>query len=245
MMKRHIELALKGLIMLLAVMLASCSGMRKNSQQELLKNELSKWESFDSQGVVELSVMGLSQRKMFSAAKNHGEIRIDILDGGVMGAGAQPLISFYSGKYLAFKSPYLPMLEAFDLSSMIPVSGLNLFSSADSLIARHGAEIIKTKKLEIDSIRINFNKKYQLTEVNDPRNNSQLTATYSPRGDLQELNFKGPESLAIKLIFDSISYTEPEITPLPKSKGSNLLQGLIPLNEIDLKKLIKDFLNGQ
>lgn len=245
MTKKYINPTLMGLAILLVFSLAACAGIKKGSEQERLRNELQKWESFDSQGVVELSVMGLSQRKMFSAAKNHGELRIDILDGGVMGAGAQPLISFYSGKYLAFKSPYLPMLEAFDLSSMIPVSGLNLFSSADSLIARHGPEIIKTKKLEIDSVRISFNKKYQLTEVNDPRNNSQLIATYSPRGELQELNFKGPESLAIKLIFDSISYTAPEITPLPRSQGSSLLQGLVPLNEIDLKKLIKDFLNGQ
>ena len=185
--------------------------------------------------------MGLSLRKMFSAAKNHAELRLDIFDGGIMGAGASPLISFYSGDYIAFKSPYLPMLELLNPLEMVPVHSLEFFSNADSLLAHYGDTIILDKMIVIDSVQISFKSDYRLDKVYDPKTLSQLKAVYGSKGDLQELQMQGSDNMSIKLIFDSISYIQPEIVPLPKPASSRGAEGLKSLEELDMKKLLKDF----
>lgn len=227
------------------LLLASCAGPRGVSQEAMLRSELAKWESFDSQGVVEISYMGLAMRKMFALGKNHNEMRLDIFDGGVLGAGAAPMLSFYSGDYVAFKSPFLPMLEAFDLSGMIPADGLKLFSSADELMARYGKEIIQDKAVKVEGVEIKFNKKYQLTEVLDPNTNVRLEAKYATNGQLQDVAFLGPDNLSIKLAFDDVRYSQPEIVPLPKNSGTGLMDGLINMQNMDLKQLLKMFLGNK
>ena len=236
---------LLGLLAVVILLLCACAGPRQVSKDAMLRAELAKWESFDSQGVVEISYMGLALRKMFVAKKNHGELRIDILDGGVMGAGAAPLLSFYSGEYVAFKSPFLPLLEAFDLSGMLPTEGLNLFSSADELFNAYGKQIINDQYLEVKGVRITFSKKFQLTEVFDPQSSSRLVAEYATNGKLQDLILKGPDNLSLHLAFDDISYIEPEISPLPKSTGTDLMGNLMQLQDMNLKQLLKMFLDNK
>ncbi|MBP7310756.1 MAG: hypothetical protein KA984_05675 [Candidatus Cloacimonetes bacterium] len=233
------------ILVISTLLFAACAGPRGSSKEAMLRAELAKWESFDSQGVVEISYMGLAMRKMFAASKNHQELRIDIFDGGVLGAGAAPMLSFYSGDYLAFKSPFLPMLEAFDLSGIIPAEGLKLFSSADELYNRYGEQILKNKALDVEGVQISFNKKYQLTEVIDPKSSSRLEARYTANGTLQDLQLSGPDNLSLKLAFDEIKYLEPQITPLPKSEGAGILDGLINLQEMDLKQLLKSILGNK
>jgi hypothetical protein len=230
-------------VLLLALLLSACAGPQKISEQEKLRNELLKWESFDSQGVVEISMMGLAMRKMFSAAKNRQELRFDIFDGGIMGAGAQPLISLYVGEYVSLKSPYMPMLELLNLGDSIPQRSLNLFGSADSLVSKFGKDIIADKKLEIESVTVSFLADYQLDKVYDPKSKTELKAVYGTNNKLQELNIKGSNNLSIKLIYDKIDYTPPQITPLPKAVYPAIPQALKGLEGLDLKALLKEYLN--
>lgn len=233
------------IIVISTLLLAACAGPRSASQEAKLRAELAKWESFDSQGVVEISYMGLAMRKMFTAGKNHQELRIDIFDGGVMGAGAAPMLSFYAGDYLAFQSPYLPILESFDFSGLIPAEGLKLFASADEFYRRYGEQILKNKTLEVEGVQISFNKQFQLTEVFAPQSSSHLEAKYTGNGRLQDITLKGPDNLSLKLAFDEIKYLEPQITPLPKSEGTGILDGLMNIQEMDLQQLLKSILGNK
>jgi len=238
------KLTLLSLIAIL-VLLAACAGPKAISEEQKLKNELTKWESFDSDGVIEMSYLGLAMRKMFSLSKNRDQMRFDIIDGGVMGAGAQPLMSFYLGDYISFKSPYLPMLELLDVSSMVPLDGMAVFSNTDSLVARYGQQIIKNKQLEIAGISLVFKPDYKLDKVFDPRSKMELKPLYNSSGKLSELNLKGPDNLSLKLSFDKLEYTQPQIVALPKPKPNMLADTLKGLDSLDLKTLLKQMLQNK
>jgi hypothetical protein len=231
------------LLLVLLILLSSCAAPNKQIKQDKLRKELKKWESFDSQGIVEISYMGLSLRKMFVASKNHQQMRIDIIDGGIMGAGAVPLISFYSGDYIALKSPYMPMLEMLNPTDLIPSQSLDLFGNADSLFFKYGETIISTKKLEIDSVLISFLPDYRLDKVYDPRTQSELQASYSSNKTLAALEMKAIDNMKVKLIFDQIKYTEPEITPLPKPRAGTWWGDGNPFENMNFKQLLKSFLD--
>lgn len=224
-------------------LISSCAAPKLNNERIKLRRELLKWESFDSQGVVEISFMGLALRKMFSASKNRGQLRLDVFDGGIMGAGASPMLSFYSGDYVALKSPYLPILEALDPQELFPTENFALFSSADSLLSRFGDTIIRNKKMEIDSLQISFKSDYRLERVFDPTSLSELRPVYGTNGSLQELWLKSSNNMSIRLIFDKISYIQPEIIPLPKAAVALDPATLKALENLDMMQIIKNYLN--
>lgn len=233
------------LLLIALLVISACAGPKAETERQKLRSELLKWESFDSQGVIEISFMGLAMRKMFSAAKNQEQLRLDILEGGVMGAGAQPLMSFYLGDYVSFKSPYLPMLELLNISDQLPLKSISLFSSADSLLARYGKEIIANKKLTIDQVSINFKPDYKLDTVFDPATKMELKALYGSGGKLSELHLKGTDNLSLKLSFDTLDYTKPQIVPLSQAAPNLLSESLKGLQDLDLKELLKQFLQNK
>lgn len=227
------------------ILLSACAGPRAESEEAKLQQELKKWESFDSQGVIEVSYMGLAMRKMFSLSKNQGQMRFDILEGGILGAGAQPLMSFYLGDYISFKSPYIPMLELLNVTDCLPVESLALFSSADSLTARYGAQIIKAKKLDINGVNISFSPEYKLDKVFDPKTKMELKPLYNSSGKLSELSLKGTDNLSMKFSFDKLEYSQPQIVALPKPKPNLLSEAFKGMEDLDLKALLKQFLQNK
>ncbi|MCK9309528.1 MAG: hypothetical protein M0P99_04580 [Candidatus Cloacimonetes bacterium] len=224
-------------LILLFLVLSACAAPKADQEQNKLRNELKKWESFDSQGIIEISYMGLSLRKMFVASKNHAQFRLDVIDGGIMGAAAQPLISFYTNDYIAFASPFMPMLEQLNSNDLIPTQSLSLFTDTDSLMVLYGEEIIRTKKLEVDSLQISFLPDYRLDKVFDPQSLAKMKVSYGNNKQLSELEMNAAGNMAIKLIFDKIKYIEPHITPLPKPQTTNNS----PFEGLNLKQLLKDF----
>ncbi|HNQ43707.1 MAG TPA: hypothetical protein PKI59_04725, partial [Candidatus Cloacimonadota bacterium] len=149
-----------------------------------------------------------------------------VIDGGVFGAGAAPLLSVYVGEYFALNVPIMPALEALNLGSMIPPGSLKAFASADSLISRYGEEIIRTRAIVHDSLRVSFSKNYRLESVKDTRSKLELWAGYTNTGNLDNIIIKAGEDMAIKMFFDSVSYSAPEITPLPRKAlgGKDILE---------------------
>jgi hypothetical protein len=224
------------------LLVGACSGPKPQDQRLKLRSELLKWESFDGQGIVEISYMGLSLRKMFNVQKNKGVIRLDVFDGGIMGAGAQPLVSIFVGDYLAFQS-VLPLLDSFDPFGTMPLEGLDIFANADSMLARYGNQIIDNKALTEDNLQVQFDKGYHLQRLYIPESNTELLASYSNKGSLQVITMRGMENMAVKLIFDSISYTPPQIVSLPKpTKPANTLP--TDIKELDMKNMLKDYIKN-
>ncbi|HOH98401.1 MAG TPA: hypothetical protein PL188_08880 [Candidatus Cloacimonadota bacterium] len=239
-MKRY----LIGLGLILALVLSACTGIRKPNDRQRLHSELMKWESLQGQGIIEINAMGLALRKPFVLAKNQDQLRLDVIDGGIFGATASPLISIYAGDYFALQAPVMPALEALNFGNAIPMGSIKTFSSADSLISRFGDDIIRSKAVVYDSLKVSFSKAYQLISVKDARSNLELAVGYTKTGTLDNINVKAGKDMAIKMYFDTVSYTPPEITPLPrKAAGTKDIFEL--LEGSGMMKIFKGFLGDQ
>jgi hypothetical protein len=211
---------------LLSIILSSCAGLRLTEEQKLLR-ELRKWENFSGNGIIELSAMGLSLRKPFSFSKSMAELRLDVIEGGIFGAGASPLLTMYVGEYLAVNAPIMPALELLNLKDKVPAGALALFASSDYIINNYGAEIIANKAIVRDSLSVNFKKNYQLESVVDRSSGTSIAARYTKRGDLDTIEIKTNMPVSARLIFDSVDYSRPQIVPLPpKPDASGTLKDL-------------------
>lgn len=221
------------------ILFSSCSGVRqKQTDEAILMSELKKWESFQGEGIVQINAMGLSIRKPFVIAKNRSVMRLDVIDGGIYGASASPLLSVYLGDYFSLRAPIMPALEALNAEGFAPKAALQVFSSADSIFARYGKEIIANKTLGQDKITITFKKNYQLVSVTDTETKSQILASYTSNGNLDTITVVSGKDVDLKFLFDRVTYTEPEITPLPKRsfQGKDLMQMLENSGMMDIFK---------
>lgn len=212
----------------LSLLLASCAAFQL-TDEALLRSELKKWESFTGDGIIEVAAFGFTLRKPFVVAKSEKQMRLDVIEGGIFGAGASPLISMYLGDYFSMLAPTMPVLEALNLQDRLPLGALALFSSSDFLYQKYGAEIIREKAIVRDSMTINFTPKYKLDSVVDRKSGATVTMTYTTRGDLDKMEIKAGRGMSAKFLFDNVKYQVPQIVPLPKGKGTQ--QGVMDLLE--------------
>jgi hypothetical protein len=230
------------ILLTITAIITACAGPKNISEEQKLRLELKKWESFDSQGVVELSYKGLAIRKMFIASKNGNELRFDIIDGGLMGSKAEPLMSVYVADYVSIRSPFIPMLESLDISQAIPMESLTLSTNVDSLVTHYAQKIIKDKKIELNGVVISFSKNYLLDTVLDSKSNTKIKALYTGNSKLSELYITSNDDISIRLSFDKIEYIQPHIVPLPKAEPSSLENIIQDLNKISIDSLLRDYL---
>lgn len=227
-------------LILLSLVLASCAGL-KPSDETILRSELKKWESFTGDGIIEISAFGFSIRKPFSVAKSAKQLRLDVIEGGIFGAGASPLISMYLGDYFAMTAPMMPALEALNLKDKIPLGALAMFSSADYVFEKYGAEIIREKAIVRDSLSINFTSKYKLDSVIDRKSGANLKVNYTNRGELDKMEIKAGRGISARLLFDDVKYQVPTILPLPRGEENkkNIME---LLQEGGMLQMFKGFL---
>lgn len=212
-------------LLILSLLLSSCAGAFRQSEEAKLRQELQRWESFSGSGIIEISAMGFSLRKPFSIFKSLEEIRLDVFEGGLFGANPSPLLSMYLGDYLAINAPVMPVLEALNLKDKIPAAALAVFSSVDYVMDTYGTEIIANKAIQRDGLSVNFKKNYHLESVVDKASGTRLEAKYGKRGELDTIEIKATKPISAKMIFDQVEYSRPEIVPLPKKDktGQNLI----------------------
>lgn len=229
------------ILALIVVLLAGCAHNLKLSEEAKLKQELRKWESFSGSGIVEISVFGFSMRKPFAIAKSLDEMRMDVVEGGLLGATGSPIISMYLGEYFSLKSPLVPLLEAVNLGDNLPLGALSFFSSADNVVSRYGEEIIANKAIIRDSLQINFSSDYKIESIVDKPSSFRIDNTYTRKGDIDEISFSSPKGISAKFIFDGVDYERPQITVLPKNENRNL-NIMDILNQGGTMELLKAFL---
>lgn len=227
------------LFTIVAILFTACAGPKRISEEDKLRQELQKWEYFKSQGVIELSYKGFAIRKMFSASKNGNQFRFDVLEGGLLGSSAEPLMSMYVADYVAFKSPFIPLLQNLNLSQDIPIESLSI-CNPDSIVALYGQEIIKNKKLILNEVTVNFSKNYLLESISDAKSGLILKALYNGSGKLSGLNISSMDNISIRMSFDKIEYEKPQIIPLPKPAASE--NSLPDFKDKSIESLLKSFL---
>lgn len=207
------------LIAALTLLLLSGCAMNSRTDAQKLRKELERWTSFRSEGIVQANYMGLALRKFYVVQKDKDELRLDVVDGGIMGMSSGPLLSFYKGEYLALKSPMLPQLELLDLSRYFPSAAFKAFSEPAKMLAPYECEILAKRKVTVDSVKVEFTPRLQLGKITDLKSGAEILLSYTSRGILDQVDIKVGNSASLVLLVDTISHDSQKIDPLPKNKG--------------------------
>ncbi len=211
------------LLVILAILsLTACSRNRLSADASRLREELARWESFRSEGIVRANYMGLELRKYYLAQKNGNQMRLDVLDGGILGAGAAPLVSVYVGDYFALESPMMPQLELLATSGMLPDNPGDMLGSLDSLITLYEDEIIRNKVVVHDSVQVSFSPRLQVQEVKDLRSAMQMSISYDSSGEPDQIDLRLDRGIALSLLVDRMSYGPQVFEPLPRPNPTNM-----------------------
>lgn len=204
------------LLLTLSLIIISCAMNVQRKDSAELRTELAKLRALRAEGIIQINYNLLSMRQSFVFAKNASELRLDIIQGGVMGMQAQPLLSVYLGDYLAIKSPIMPQLEDLDLQGMIPGSPGNILSELENLILQHEDEILRNREVSVSGVTFKFNKNYQLSEVRDAKEKIEITISYNRKNDIDILSLRQGGKELFALMVDSITYGNTEIVPLAR-----------------------------
>ncbi|MDZ4183116.1 MAG: hypothetical protein U1B83_09585 [Candidatus Cloacimonadaceae bacterium] len=219
-----IILALVGLI------LAGCAANKPIDHKARLRAEMLRWENFSSEGIVQVSYMGISLRKMFVLSKTRDELRFDVLDGGAMAMQSKPMLSAYMGEYISIQSPFAPQLEKLS-GAVIKQNPLGYFASLDSLINVYSDEIVANRKIDAGSgIEIFFDQNLRVSRVTDTQSKSGVQISYLSNGNPDKLMINLDAKTSMELLFDKIRYGNAEIVPLPRPEPNTILQQFLEQN---------------
>ncbi len=202
----------RALILLLVILaLVSCSVNKTKADSTALRTELAKLRSFRAEGIIKISYSLLSIRQNFVVVKNDSAMRLDVIQGGIMGMQAQPILSLYLGEYLELKSSVMPQLEELDLQKMIPGSPALILNQLEYLVLEHEAEILAKRELIQNGMTFSFNQNYQLTSIIDPKERLEINFSYDRKRDLDTVIVKHKGKELLSLMVDTISYGDTEV----------------------------------
>jgi len=167
--------------------------------------------------------MGLTLRKMFVLSKTRDELRFDVIDGGIMGAGAAPLISVYLGEYFSLRSDFMPQLAIIARTMADPRMSMAPLRDINALVDAYADSILATGKMTHQGIEISFTPELRLQRVYDPKSKSEALFSYSSQGQPDKLVFN-MEGAGAELLIDAVSYGQASLEALPRQEGSILNQ---------------------
>lgn len=210
------------LLVAVALLLTSCSTNSKPSSRELkkilLKAELDRWENFKAEGIANMSYLGLTLRKNFVLSKTADELRFDVIDGGIFGSAAKPLISVYLGEYLSINSDFQPQLAIMAASMMDKEFHMGQLHTLLALAESYADEIIDEAKIEKESLQILFSPQMQLQSVKETKNNLSAAFSYTKKGEPDSILIK-IKGASVELLFDNIKYGQAQVKALEKNSG--------------------------
>lgn len=210
----------------------------KTRNQKRLDANLEMWQQFKWQGILQVQVSEFSIRKNFVLAKTSEDMRLDVLDSGVMGLQAKPLVTVYLKDTVVIDAPTVKELA--NINSLLyfyqdMVKGLVLF--ADTLQAKR-QDILSQRKVLTASTSFKFDKKLRLSAISNSLSGLDIDIFYNNRNQptKAELKYKGTKFVELQI--NERTYKNIKIIPLeqvvPDFNLEELLQD-IPWEELDLE----------
>jgi hypothetical protein len=237
-------------LIILTIILILCFSLplgSKTTPAKQLKANLDKWQTFQWQGIIQVQSSALSMRKDFVLAKTADALRIDILDSGVMGLGATPLVSLYMKDKAVLSAPTIEQLKGIDLNWFLPPGTVtSLVHFTDSLLIMQ-KEILSKKKVQTGNTEYTFDKKYRLSGIKSPGTGLKAIITYNNSNQPTKIRFEHAGSQVAEMLINERKYNGISIVPLmPDPNSLNLeemlqgidLQGITP-DSLDLEKLME------
>lgn len=247
---------MKKTIILLAVLLAVISfGLQaKTGKAAKLETNLKQWEQFRWQGIVQVESSAFSLRKNFVLAKNEEALRMDVLDSGVLGLQAKPLVTIYMKDRIELEAPAIKQLAGIDPNWFLPPGALKgMINFTDSLRSR-SSEIISKRKLELDAALFTFDKNYRLSSIKSDLTGLELNISYNRRNQPTKVIIKRRDERLAELQINEQKYGKIDIQPLVSEpdaiaeieppediipvQGKLFVLDLDDLEQMDLKSLL-------
>jgi hypothetical protein len=234
------------LILLLLSMIICLPLWSKTTPAGQLAANLEKWQSFRWEGIVQVQSSALSLRKNFVLAKTADALRLDVLDSGVLGLNAQPLVSLYLGGTAILSAPTVEQLQGIDLNWFLPPGTVqSLVHFTDSLMVLQ-KDILTYKKAQTGKAEYVFDNKYRLSGINSPATGLNATIHYNNNSQPSKITIERAGSQVAELLINERRYKDISIIPLSAAAADSLnldemlkgldLQGINP-DSLDLEKL--------
>jgi hypothetical protein len=207
----------------------------KSKPEKQLQANLAQWEQFRWQGMAQVMHEAFTLRKFYVLAKNTEALRLDILDSGVLGLNAKPMLALYVKDRIVLDAPSIKELEGIDLNWFVTPDKYKPFFAMTTTLQSHSAEIISNRKISLSGLTYLFDKKYRLTGIISPKLQLEAQVTYNRKSqpDKISLIYQGKE-LAIFTI-DEITTEHIEITPLEIGSQSSRTTDIDNTEEIEIK----------
>ncbi len=207
-MKKTLILGLALLCLLLPALEA------KSKKQKQLDGNLRQWEQFRWLGIIQVESSLFSMRKNFVLAKDRDELRMDILDSGVLGLQAKPLVSVYVKDRIVLEAPTIKQLSKLDPNWFIPGGAVgSLIHFTDSLQAR-SAEILANRTTEIADAVFGFDKKFRLNRIANDDLVLEARILYNRRGKPTRMLISHAGTKLAELQINKQEYGKVVIKPL-------------------------------
>lgn len=205
---------MKKAILILALALCFLALNAQSKDHSKLQKQLSKWEQFRAEGVIQVNYKMFSLRKFFVLAAADDQIRIDIFEGGLLGATPEPLFSAYMGDYIALRSPMMPQLEQMLTPKLAVEQPTQLISKFDKMFELYGDEIVAQHELILNGTHYQFDKYFQLTQITNSEAEVAVTINYKRNHDPDKVVVNYQKSDIVTLMIDKMTYRDIEIVPL-------------------------------
>lgn len=223
----------------------------KTSAAKQLQDNLANWEQFRWEGIIQVQMSAFSARKNFILSKNRDEMRLDVLDSGVMGLQAKPIATIYLKDKILLEAPTIKQLQDIDLNWFVPQSAISSFVHFTDSLQANVQCILMNRKLTTAATTYTFDKKHRLVRISSPEFGMKADVVYNRRnqptkllldhdGDrIVELQINKQKYSDVKVVPlidpNAIVQPEPEVTIIPEVEGKFFT---LDLNDPDLAPLL-------
>lgn len=201
------------ILALLILLVFGCSTIKELShkdKEDLVRANLAYLNKFKSEGVLEVSLKGLSLKKEFVLKKNQNSLRLDVLDSGIFGLLPSPFATLYAKDEIIITN----YNKGFFSDLVLDKFPLKEFLDFDKLPQGIINEIVKNRNFSIAVLQFEFDEQYRMNKI--IMNKDLISFKYSGK-DLIRVELKSTKA-DVNVDFD------------------RFISGEFPIKALDIKK---------
>ncbi len=183
-MKRNIFIAI---VILVLVIVNGCSvfSTGNKASYKALESNLSLWDNFNMQGIVEIHYKAFSFRKNFVMHKDGNRFNFKVLNSGLMGLNPKPLVSISYDDSLTVDASGFAGADSLIPSNML-LDDIQYDLSLSKYLLPHSEEIFMNRSVNKLGLDFAFNDKMQLASISNTDENKVLFE-YKLNGEPQKI----------------------------------------------------------
>lgn len=169
------------ILTLIAALFLSAALAAKKTPAQQLQTTLNTWKQFRWEGIIQVQMSAFSARKNFVLARNENELRLDVLDTGIMGLQAKPLATIYLKDNILVEAPTIQQLADIDLNWFVPQGAVKDFVHFTDSLQAHSKDILAKRRANTPNATYYFDKKFRLTKISSDDLSVKAEIIYNQR----------------------------------------------------------------